>query len=155
MFWIPTTMQDLYCQSSYVLTLLHVFCIYLLIDEGKKLPPHENLKLCLNLNPRYNNLETHKLANLNFLEDRRNVHVLNFMYLKLRSPMYKDNRIINTRKYDAPMLKIPPYTKTKSQNAAWYRGVSEWNKLDPDTRAIETYQEFTLMQKNLMKCLLL
>ena len=74
---------------------------------------------------------------------------------KSRSRIYKDCRIINTRKYDAPMLKILPYTKTKSQNAAWHRGASEWNELDPETRAIETYQKFKSMQKNVMKHLLL
>ena len=77
------------------------------------------------------------------------------MYLKSRPPIYKDNRKINTRKYDAPVLKIPLYTKTKSQNAAWYGDASEWNELDPDTRAIETYQKFKLMQKNSMEHLLL
>ena len=56
----------------------------------------------------------------------------------------KDNRIINMRKYDAPVLKIPPYTKTKSQNAARYRVASEWNELNHDTRAIETHQKFQI-----------
>ena len=112
---------------------------------------NQNLKLCLNLNPRHNNLESHRLANLNFLEDRRNVHLLSFMYLKSRSPLHTDNR--NTRKYD--YILVPPYIKAKSQRAAWYRGASAWNELEPEMRAIETYHKFKAKQKYLMKRLLL
>ena len=77
------------------------------------------------------------------------------MYLESRQGKYQDNRQINTRKYDGPVLTVPPFIKTKSQSAVWYRGSSEWNDLDPELRSINTYNKFKLMQKNLMKDLLL
>ena len=116
---------------------------------------NQNLKLCLNLDPRINNLETHRLAGLNFLEDRRNVHLLNFMYKKSKELQYIDNRQINTRKYDATVLIVPPYTKTKSQNATWYRGASSWNEIDPELRSINTFNKFKNYHKKALKNLLL
>ena len=79
---------------------------------------NQNLKLCLDLNPRNNKLKTHRLESLNFLEDRRNVYFLNLLYTKLKELKYIDNRQVNTCKYDATVIIIPPYIKTKSQNAA-------------------------------------
>ena len=107
---------------------------------------NQMLKLCLNLNPRNNNLETHRLAGLNFLEDRRNVHLLNFMYKKLRETKYQDNRQINTRKYDAPVLLVRPYAETKSQSAVWY--------IEPEMRAINTFDLFKSRQKKALFTLL-
>ena len=116
---------------------------------------NQNLKLCLNLNPRNNNTETHRLAGLNLLEDRRNTHLLNFMYKKSRDLNYIDGRIINTRKYDAPVVMVPPFTKVKSQLAARYRGASAWNDIEPELRSINTFKKFKEKQKRALKILIL
>ena len=95
------------------------------------------------------------ISNLNLLEDRRNSHLSNLMYVKSRDTEYQDKRLLNTRKYDGPVLPIPTFIKTKPQNAAWYRGASAWNLFDPEMRTVDTYTKFKFKQKCLMKNLLL
>ena len=101
-----------------------------------------NMRLCLDLHPRANVQWIHQQAKLNLLEDRRNAHLLNFMYKRSQNPQYKDIRELPLRQLDAPSIIAPNYVKTSSQLHIDYRGASAWNSLPVELRCITTYNNF-------------
>ena len=64
------------------------------------------LKICLNVNMRFDTNELHASTKMPMLQARRTAHVNNFMYKRLDKPMLRDNRDIRTRAHDAPLFKI-------------------------------------------------
>ena len=116
---------------------------------------NENLRLCLCLDPRSNVLETHRLGNINYLEDRRNAHLLNLMYKRSRDENYRDNRLLPIRRFDGPSIVVPNYKKTSSQLNVDYRGATNWNQLPIELRVIQTYDQFKSKQKSLLQDMLI
>ena len=125
-------------------------------DKRKKIQTlqNTNIRLCLDLHPRANVQWVHQQAKLNLLEDRRNVHLLNFMYKRAQDIKYLDVRELTLRRFDGPTLLVPNYTKSTSQLHINYKGATAWNSLPSEMRLLQTYDQFKCMQKKLMKSLL-
>ena len=100
-------------------------------------------------------LETHRLGNINYLEDRRNAHLLNLMYKRSRDENYRDNRLLPIRRFDGPSIVVPNYKKTSSQLNVDYRGATNWNQLPIELRVIQTYDQFKSKQKSLLQDMLI
>ena len=48
----------------------------------------------------------HHITKCNFLEDRRDAHLLNYIYKRRDDPDYQDTRDLNTRVHDGRTLKV-------------------------------------------------
>ena len=123
----------------------------------KKLQSLQNraLKICLKLPPRTSTALIHQTAKVNHLEDRRNTHILRYAFKKCE---IVDNRLEprrETRANDAPRLKYVNAKKKIAQRSVEYKSEVAWNKLPPDKRSFDTYNDFcsdqnkTLHQKRL------
>ena len=87
-----------------------------------------------------------KVANL---ENRRKVHVRNFMFTK-RYLCDENANNINTRLHDGPVFKIPHPNGEAIKRNPWYGGSLEWNNLDAELRNIKDKFQFKRIQKSWM-----
>ena len=101
------------------------------------------LRLCLGQQRLYSTDRAHKEAGVNFLQDRRRAHVLNFMYLrKSNRPELLNNREIRTRAQDAPLFDtIIPRCEAYKRSVG-FAGSEIWNSLPPATRNIGSFKAF-------------
>ena len=67
------------------------------------------LKICYKLRGTQDDANMHLLANLAFLDKRRNSHILNFMYKRKENEIYLDNRDLQTRAFQALKFIVPKY----------------------------------------------
>ena len=110
------------------------------------------IKICLKLGqniPEEMLLRDAKVAKLN---DRREAHLLNYMYKKKDCIELLDIKKVNTRARAAPLFKtiIPKCEKYK--HSVFYYGAIKWNSLPVKTRNIGTYNSFkSLQKKNMLK----
>ena len=105
------------------------------------------LKICMGKERRYSSDAAHKLANVPFLKDRREAHVLNFMYNRKSKVHLLNNREIRTRAHDAPLFEIPIPRCEAFKRSVRYFGATSWNGLPPDIRNKNSYLEFKYTQK--------
>ena len=95
-------------------------------NQLKKLQRIQNqaLKLCLGLDKRTSTNLIHKLANINYLEDRREKALLNFMFSRTKIPKFNSvtNYTIERRSTTAPKLHTHPnleIIQPKNQFVIW------------------------------------
>ena len=108
------------------------------------------IKICLKMGqniPEEMLLRDAKVAKLN---DRREAHLLNYMYKKKDCIELLDIKKINTRARAAPLFKtiIPKCEKYK--HSVFYYGAIKWNSLPVKIRNIGTYNSFQSLQKKNM-----
>ena len=76
----------------------------------------------------------HKEANVSYLTDRRDSHLLALMLDRTREPKYRDTTVRQTRQATAPLLKVPKPNTAKLTRVPIYWGSVEWNNLPPAVR---------------------
>ena len=64
------------------------------------------LKICIGENKRFSTDLAHKQTKVPFLRDRRNAHLLNFMYQRKSDRSLLNTREIRTRAHDAPLFSV-------------------------------------------------
>ena len=105
------------------------------------------LKICMGKERRFGNEAIHKLANVPFLKDRREAHVLNFMYIRKKNVRLLNNREIRTRAHDAPLFNVSiPRCEAYKRSIGYFGSVS-WNNLRPDICNTVSYLAFKHIQK--------
>ena len=106
------------------------------------------LKICNNLNVRFETRELHMITKVPKLKFRREAHLNNFMHGRLNRLDLVDHRDIRTRLHDAPMFltKVPNLEAYK--RAVEFAGAVAWNNLPPDIRRIESAAIFKNKQKD-------
>ena len=109
------------------------------------------LKICFNLHGDQNDQQMHQTANLALLENRRNSHLLNFMYKRQTNKEYIDMRALPTRAYQATKFIVPDYNLSQFKNSILYKGSTMWNELPVETKNIDTYILFKEKTKALAK----
>ena len=108
------------------------------------------LKICMGKDRRFNTERVHKLAKVPFLSDRRNAHLLNFMYGRKGNRALLNTREMRTRAHDAPLFNVPVPRCEAFKRSISYFGSTEWNNLGPDIRNIDRYLTFKYKQKEAM-----
>ena len=108
------------------------------------------LKICMGKDGQCSTEVVHKLANVPFLRDRREAHVLNFMYVRKSNVKLLNNREIRTRAHDAPLFEISVPRCEAYKRSVKYFGANSWNGLPPGARNTDTYQKFKKLQKEVM-----
>ena len=107
------------------------------IDKLQKLQ-NKCLKICKGKERRFSNDAIHKLLKVPMLKDRREAHLLNFMYLRKNKVYLLNNREIRTRAHDAPLFKTKIPRCEAYKRSIGYRGSTKWNGLPPDIRNTAT-----------------
>ena len=108
------------------------------------------LKVCMGKERRFSNEIVHKLASVPFLEDRREAHVLNFMYIRKSRVQLLNNREIRTMAHDAPLFDTRVPRCEAYRRSVGYFGATKWNNLPPVIRNTATYLAFKKLQKERM-----
>ena len=105
------------------------------------------LKICVGKERRFDTNAIHKIANVPFLKDRREAHVLNFMYIRKKNGRLMNNREIRTRAHDAPLFNVGIPRCEAYKRSVGYFGAVGWNNLPPVIRNTATYLAFKHEQK--------
>ena len=116
------------------------------IDKLQKLQ-NKCLNIFMGRERRFNNDAIHKLANVPFLKDRREAHVLNFMYIRKKDVHLLNCREIRTRAHDAPLFNITIPRCEAFKRSVGYFGALSWNELTPKIRNTDTLLAFKQIQK--------
>ena len=104
------------------------------------------MRLCLDNGHNIDEDELYIKCKISNLENRRKVHIRNFMFGK--KEFCENNINVNTRLHDGPVFKvIHPYVET-IKRSVWYGGSLEWNSLDAGLRNIVDPVEFKRAQKS-------
>ena len=78
---------------------------------------------------------------------RREAHLRNYMYKRLKFENYLDKSNIRTRAHVAPLFEIPKSDTKTFDKSILIKGGSAWNKLPAHTRNIASYNSFKIEQK--------
>ena len=109
------------------------------------------LRICTNSARRTNTAHLHHITKCNFLEDRRDAHLLNYIYKRRDDPDYQDTRDLNTRLHDGRTLKVTRPIKDIFTHSVGYRGAVAWNLLPREMKSINTNSKFKSKQKQLLR----
>ena len=88
----------------------------------------------------------HHIAKIPKLENRRKVHLRNFMYLQLRKPWLLDIKSISTRIRDAPLFKVKIANTMAYERSVQHNGAIAWNSLSIEMRNVDQYLSFKSSQ---------
>ena len=117
---------------------------------------NKRLKVCMGKERRFSTELLHKRTNVPFLKDRREAHILNFMYIRKKKTQLLNNREIRTRAHNAPLYEVTVPRCEAFKRSVGYFGAVKWNDLPSATRNIDTFLKFKDLQKvNMLNPLLL
>ena len=105
------------------------------------------LKICKNVNMRFNTEELHRITKMPMLSKRRAAHVNNFMFKRLANKTLVDKRDIRTRAHDAPLFKVRVPKNEAYKRSVEYAGSLQWNGLPKEVRNINSFEVFKARQK--------
>ena len=119
------------------------------LNHGKLDKNHiRGLRISFKIQGKIEENDLFTLANISNLDNRRKVHLRNFMYRNKKKCIVKENNIIITRGNSGPTFKVTkPNCETFKRNV-YYNGAIEWNSLDADVRKLEYLYQFKRIQKS-------
>ena len=140
--------------TIYKTTILPIFdyndIIYYLLNKQQltKLQRMQNRALRLVFMGRVLSVEEmHDLAKVQYLEQRREAHLMGLMFNRTRESGYRDDRARITRQGDAVLLKVPKANTTKFMNSPVFKGSTMWNQLPVEVRQAETRYAVKILHK--------
>lgn len=92
-------------------------------------------------------LDMHEKAGLDYLEDRRELHLLTLMFDRTQDQAYIEIAPRSTRSADAVMLRTPKPCTSKLAKAPIYMGSKMWNELPIRMRKSKSRQELKTLFK--------
>ena len=116
------------------------------VDKLQKLQ-NRALRICLARDGRSNVNELHNNCNINKLRQRRNTHLLNFMYKRAQSENYIQGGNRELRRYDAPVMREVKSNNKGFERSILFQGAALWNKQSVEDRNIATHNLFKKTQK--------
>ena len=105
------------------------------------------LRICLALDGRSNVNDMHNMCNINKLDHRREVHLLNFVYRRAHDDRYLQVGNRNLRRYNAPILKEIKSNNKSFDKSVLYQGAVAWNRQTVEERNTATHARFKRLQK--------
>ena len=120
------------------------------IPEIRKLDRNHirGLRISFKIQGKIEDNDLFNLAKISNLENRRKVHLRNFMYRNKEKCVVKKENSIITRCNSGPTFKtIKPNCESYKRNV-YYSGAIEWNNLDADVRKLEHFYQFKRIQKS-------
>ena len=123
-------------------------------DRMQKLQ-NKALRICLQRQNRCNVRQLHKDSDVNYLEERRDVNLLNFMYKRKENNvlLHRGQRVL--RRYDADIFVEHVSNNNTFESSVVFQGSTKWNRLPVEERRILTQEGFKSKQKLKLRNLLL
>ena len=140
--------------TIYKATILPIFdyndIIYYLLNKQQlaKLQRMQNRALRLVFMGRILSVvDMHKLAKVEYLEQRREAHLMGLMFNRTRDHTYRDDQARVTRQGDAVLLKVPKSNTTKFMASPIFNGSTMWNRLPVEVRQAESRYALKILHK--------
>ena len=106
------------------------------------------LRICLKTQGRTDKNEILNQAKISNLENRRKVHLRNFMFRNKHKCIENTDDVISTREKSGPTFNvIKPNCESFKRNI-YYSGAVEWNSLNADFRNLKEFYKFKRIQKS-------
>ena len=120
------------------------------IPEIRKLDKKHirGLRIGYKIQGKIENNDLFKLANISNLENRRKVHLRNFMFKNKKKCIIKEENTITTRGNSGPSFEVKKPNCESYKRNIYYSGAQEWNNLDADVRKLEHFYQFKRIQKS-------
>ena len=112
----------------------HLWKLQLVINKA--------LRTCLRNKGTTNTEKLLKAADINYLEDRREQHLMQKAFDVSLDIIALDRRIIRTRQHDERLLKVTRPKNPIYRRSIEYRVAIAWNKLDNSIRAYKSREQF-------------
>ena len=90
------------------------------------------------------------MAEIGLLSDRRNSHLLNFIYKWEESPQYINNAEGKTRLFDAIVLNEARTIRTSVEGIVYCKGDKAWNSLPPPEKNLPCHEAFIRTKRSVM-----
>ena len=119
------------------------------LKDTEKLQKLQNraLRICLNVNNKHHTANLHHNTNIPLLRERRAYHISIYAYSRTRTQGYLDILPIATRGRNAPLLKTFKSNSKVVDRSVYLQTATIWNKMDAETRNIDTLENFKSVQK--------
>ena len=120
------------------------------IPEIRKLDKNHirGLRIGFKIQGKIEDNDLFNLANISNLENRRKVHLRNFMYRNKEKCVTKEENTITTRLNSGPTFKVKKPNCENYKRNVYYAGAVEWNSIDSDVRKLEHFYQFKRIQKS-------
>ena len=114
-----------------------------------KLQKQQNraLRICLGAGRLEHRIDLHKSAKMEFLGQRRNMHLLNYMYKRKSIQARRENNSMRTRLFDAVVVQNVKNVKKPVERSVYCAGATAWNSLPAAERNLPSYESIRLFQK--------
>ena len=123
-------------------------------DRMQKLQ-NKSLRICLQRPNRSNVRQLHKDGNVNYLNDRRDTNLLNFMYKRRGNNALLQRGLRNLRRYEADIFVEYQSNNNTFESCVAFQGALKWNRLPVEERGMLTLEGFKSRQKEKLRNLLL
>ena len=123
------------------------------VNDLDKLQRAQNkcLKTCMQLKVTTDTDRLHRMSMIPKLKNRRQAHLLNFMYQRQSRIDLINDAPICTRAHDAPLFKVVKPRLEAYKRSVAYQGATRWNELNPGIRNIAHYKMLKNIQKKWLK----
>ena len=113
-------------------------------QKSLKLRNIRGLRISLKLQGKIEDNDIFNVANISNLENRRKVHLRNFVFKNKSKCLVKDENLISTRENSGPRFEIIKPNRESFKRNVYYFGAVDCNNLDSDDRNLIIYQYFKL-----------
>ena len=103
------------------------------------------LRICLGIVDKCSSDTLHNRAHVAKLEDRRKVHVNNFMFKRKEKKLglaIQDENLTQTRIRAAPSFSLAKPSNELYKRSVCYYGAQQWNQLPGELRRLDSYVPF-------------
>ena len=153
-----TTQTRLIIYKSYILPLIEYGDILYIkasnknLDKIQKLQNHA-LKLCHNLDIRTSTNHIHKISNLNILSERRDQHLLNYLFDRSQMTKFieKTKPGVQTRSITSKKLAVSNFKIKLAQKAISHHGSILWNNQVYSIKSIRSKMKYKNKLKSIYK----
>ena len=112
------------------------------------------LRICLALDGRSNVNDMHNTCNINKLLHRREVHLLNFVYIQAQNDNYVQTGNRDLQLFDAPGIREFKSNNKSFERSILYQGALIWNRQTVEDRSTASHKVFKKLQKRNLNTLL-
>ena len=144
--------------KSHVLPILEYGSILFMKSSIKHLErlqviQNMGIKTALEVSKRANTNMIHKQVNLNLLDERREIQLLKYMFLKTKNPVFLDkgNNGRITRSLSSVKLKVPHFLNSIAQKSVYYQGSNLWNNQKREVKDIKDGKIFNTTMKQILR----
>ena len=119
-------------------------------DKMQKLQ-NKALRICLHRDNRANVPRLHKDSGVNYVQDRRDTNLLNFMYKRKCNTNLLQKQPRELRRFQAALFNEYASNNRSFESCILYQGAQKWNALSVKERNEKSYEGFKVTQKKKLK----